>query len=165
MFTPSQAFIGASREGVCLTRCQRTVVLDCVCPLPVFVNKALLAHGHNQTHLAVNHTQLFSHCRGHKPSSAYCSGSFWEKSMAPQSLPSVFSPFSPWDTSGSYQSDWWCSPFAGDTRPGLLWTFQPQFRGFSSGSDSKESDCNVGHLGSIPGSGRSPGEWDGYPLR
>ena len=104
MFTPSHAFIGASREGVCLTRCQRTVVLDCVCPLPVFVNKALLAHGHNQTHLAVNHTQLFSHCRGHKPSSAYCFGSFWEKSMAPQSLPSVFSPFSPWDTSGSYQS-------------------------------------------------------------
>ena len=26
------------------------------------------------------------------------------------------------------------------------------------GSDGKESSCNVGDLGSIPGSGRSPGE-------
>ena len=33
------------------------------------------------------------------------------------------------------------------------------------GSDGKESACNVGHLGSIPGSGRSPGEGSGYPLQ
>ena len=30
-------------------------------------------------------------------------------------------------------------------------------RGFPGGSDGKESSCNVGDLGSIPGSGRSPG--------
>ena len=30
--------------------------------------------------------------------------------------------------------------------------------GFPSGSDSKESTCNVGDLGLVPGSGRSPGE-------
>ena len=30
--------------------------------------------------------------------------------------------------------------------------------GFPGGSDSKESTCNSGDLGSIPGSGRSPGE-------
>ena len=30
--------------------------------------------------------------------------------------------------------------------------------GFTGGSDSKESACNVEDLGSIPGSGRSPGE-------
>ena len=30
--------------------------------------------------------------------------------------------------------------------------------GFPVGSDSKESACNVGDLGSIPGSVRSPGE-------
>ena len=30
--------------------------------------------------------------------------------------------------------------------------------GFPGGSDSKESARNVGNLGSIPGSGRSPGE-------
>ena len=29
------------------------------------------------------------------------------------------------------------------------------------GSDGKESACNVGDLGSIPGSGRSPGEGNG----
>ena len=33
---------------------------------------------------------------------------------------------------------------------------------FSGGSDSKESACNIGELGSIPGSGRSPGEGNGY---
>ena len=32
-------------------------------------------------------------------------------------------------------------------------------------SDSKESTCNVGDPGSIPGSGRSPGEGNGYPLQ
>ena len=33
------------------------------------------------------------------------------------------------------------------------------------GSDGKESTCNVGDLGSIPGLGRSPGEGKGYPLQ
>ena len=33
------------------------------------------------------------------------------------------------------------------------------------GSDSKESACSAGDLGSIPGSGRSPGEENGYPLQ
>ena len=33
------------------------------------------------------------------------------------------------------------------------------------GSDSKESACNVGDLGSIPGLGRSPGEGNGNPLQ
>ena len=33
------------------------------------------------------------------------------------------------------------------------------------GSDSKESACNAGDRGSIPGSGRSPGEGTGYPLQ
>ena len=33
------------------------------------------------------------------------------------------------------------------------------------GSDSEESACNVGDLGSIPGPGRSPGEGNGYPLQ
>ena len=37
--------------------------------------------------------------------------------------------------------------------------------GFPGGSDSKESACNAGDLGLIPGSGRSPGEGNGYPLR
>ena len=33
------------------------------------------------------------------------------------------------------------------------------------GSDSKESTCSAGDPGSIPGSGRSPGEGNGYPLQ
>ena len=32
------------------------------------------------------------------------------------------------------------------------------------GSDGKESACSAGDLGSIPGSGRVPGEGNGYPL-
>ena len=34
-----------------------------------------------------------------------------------------------------------------------------------SGSDSKESACNAGDPGSIPGSGISPGEGTGNPLQ
>ena len=34
-----------------------------------------------------------------------------------------------------------------------------------SDSDSKESACNAGDLGSITGSGRSPGEGNGNPLQ
>ena len=37
--------------------------------------------------------------------------------------------------------------------------------GFPSGSDGKESACNAGDLGSIPGLERSPGEGNGYPLQ
>ena len=33
--------------------------------------------------------------------------------------------------------------------------------GFLDGLNSKESACNVGDMGSIPGSGRSPGEGNG----
>ena len=37
------------------------------------------------------------------------------------------------------------------------------FQGFPGSSDGKESPCNVGDLGSIPGSGRSPGGGNGNP--
>ena len=37
--------------------------------------------------------------------------------------------------------------------------------GFRCGSAGKESTCNVGDLGLIPGLGRSPGEGKGYPLQ
>ena len=36
---------------------------------------------------------------------------------------------------------------------------------FPSGSDGKASAYNEGHPGSIPGSGRSPGEGNGNPLK
>ena len=37
--------------------------------------------------------------------------------------------------------------------------------GFPGGSEVKASTCNAGDLGSIPGSGRSPGEGNGNPLQ
>ena len=37
--------------------------------------------------------------------------------------------------------------------------------GFPGGSDGKESACNAGDLGLIPGLGRSPGEGNGNPLQ
>ena len=48
-----------------------------------------------------------------------------------------------------------------------LWLFPPfpEARGFPGGSAGKESPCNVGDQGSIPGLGRSPGEGNGYPLQ
>ena len=38
-------------------------------------------------------------------------------------------------------------------------------RGFPDSSVGKESTCNAGDPGLIPGSGRSPGEGIGYPLQ
>ena len=38
-------------------------------------------------------------------------------------------------------------------------------KGFPGGSDGKESACNAGDLGSIPGLGRSPGKGNGNPLQ
>ena len=41
----------------------------------------------------------------------------------------------------------------------------PVFLGFPFGSGGKESACNAGDLGLIPGLGRSPGEGKGYPFQ
>ena len=40
---------------------------------------------------------------------------------------------------------------------------QPYYK--DVGSDGKESACNAGDLGLIPGLGRSPGEGNGNPLQ
>ena len=45
------------------------------------------------------------------------------------------------------------------------WLPTPVFLGFPGGSDSKESTCSAGNLGSIPGLGRSSGEGNEYPLQ
>ena len=44
--------------------------------------------------------------------------------------------------------------------PTFIWVW-----GSLGGSDSKESACNVGDLGWISGSERSPGKGNGYPLQ
>ena len=38
-------------------------------------------------------------------------------------------------------------------------------KGFPCGPGGKESACNAGDLGSVPGSGRFPGEENGNPLQ
>ena len=48
-------------------------------------------------------------------------------------------------------------------KPGLK-NFENYFTSFPSGAEVKAPACNVGDLGSIPGSGRSPGEENGNPL-
>ena len=54
-----------------------------------------------------------------------------------------------------------------DTTEPLNWTELNwcNHMGFSGCSDGKESVCNAGELGSIPGLGRSPGEGNGYSLQ
>ena len=48
---------------------------------------------------------------------------------------------------------------------GPLLLEKPKELGISSGSDGKPSVYNAGDLGSIPGSGRFPGEGNGNPLQ
>ena len=80
-----------------------------------------------------------------------------------------------WVNSGRW---WWTG------RPGVLWFMGSQRvghdwateliqndieyfgnQGFPCGSVGKESACNAGDLGSVPGLGRSPGEGNSYPLQ
>ena len=50
-------------------------------------------------------------------------------------------------------------------RPLVDWMIPTQVAGYPGGSAGKESACNAGDLGSIPGEGRSPGEGNGNPLQ
>ena len=50
-------------------------------------------------------------------------------------------------------------------RVGRSWRKVTLGKGFPGDSAGKESTCNVGYLGSIPGLGRSPVEGKGYPLQ
>ena len=53
-----------------------------------------------------------------------------------------------------------CFPAVSDTVP-----FHKNEKGFPCGSTGKESTCNTGNLGSIPGLRRSPGEGKNYLLQ
>ena len=46
-----------------------------------------------------------------------------------------------------------------------LYIYHSAYTGFPGGSDGKESACNVGDLGLIPGLGRPPREGHGNPLQ
>ena len=54
---------------------------------------------------------------------------------------------------------------AGEERVSLFLHVPRRVWGFPCGSDGKESACNAGDLGSIPGLERSPGEGKGNPLQ
>ena len=47
----------------------------------------------------------------------------------------------------------------------MIKSLEMLLEGFPGGSASKESACNAGDLGSIPGLGRLPGEGNSYPLQ
>ena len=53
----------------------------------------------------------------------------------------------------------WEDPWRRDRLP------TPVSLGFPSGSHGKESACNAGNMGSVPGLGRSPGEGNDSPLQ
>ena len=56
------------------------------------------------------------------------------------------------------RNPWAYIPCMFDLRQNWIW-------GFPGGSDSEESGWNARDLGLMPGSGRSPGEGNGYPLQ
>ena len=47
----------------------------------------------------------------------------------------------------------------------LIGELRSHMTGFPHGSNDKESACNAGDPGLIPGSGRYPGKGNGYPLQ
>ena len=57
----------------------------------------------------------------------------------------------------------WSDPWVGKIHWRRERRLTPVFLGFPGGSAGKQSACNAGDLGSIPGLGRSPGEGKGYP--
>ena len=66
--------------------------------------------------------------------------------------------------------DWWTESHKGTKRKGDSGqiAFDKAFAGdraSSGGTDGKESACSARDPGSIPGSGRSPGESNGNPLQ
>ena len=61
-----------------------------------------------------------------------------------------------------------CDPIEGLYLKSLLFPLVRKYKGFKDfpcGSAGKESTCNGGDLGLIPGLGGSPGEGKGYPLQ
>ena len=68
----------------------------------------------------------------------------------------------------SHGEAWWAAVHGvAQSRTWLKWLSSSSSSShwvFPGGSARKESACNEGDLGSIPGSERSPGEGNGYPL-
>ena len=75
-------------------------------------------------------------------------------------------PHHPGKTGGREDRGWGGCPFSrAQSQPKPTFGESTQFSGFPGGSDGKESTCNAGDPGLIPGLGRSPGEGNGNPLQ
>ena len=61
--------------------------------------------------------------------------------------------------------EWVACPFSRGSFHPRNWNSISCIAGFPGSSDGKESACSAGDPGSIPRSGRSPGEGIGYPLQ
>ena len=70
------------------------------------------------------------------------------------------------------RGDWWVIVFGVAKQSDMTWRLNDNMlllnlnaQGFPHSSVGKESACSAGDPGSIPGSGRPPGEGIGYPLQ
>ena len=101
--------------------------------------------------------------------SASCTGkrSFWKLALlvlqTPDPAGSVSSRLVAHDVNQTDLSS--CPPCLSSPQPPLFMTFYTRQLGFPGGSAGKESACTAGDLGSIPGSGRSPGGRNGNPAQ
>ena len=87
-----------------------------------------------------------------------------EDQIKPKSLSNFFiwdqETWSSWNYGWKFSRELQAEKDALEIFKGLL-----TFWGLHGGSDDKESACNAGDPGSVPGLGRSPGEGNGYPLQ
>ena len=89
------------------------------------------------------------------------------KSILPALADGLFTTDPPGKTSNSLGGGFHDLPmlFLPSFKPGTFCMLGEHDGGFPGGSDGKESACDAGDPGLIPGSGRSPGEGNGYPLQ
>ena len=92
--------------------------------------------------------------------------------MTPWTAAHLSPPLSPRVCLNSCPLSQWCRPTISSCYPLLLPSIFPASESFlitwlffPNSSPVKESTCNAGDLGLIPGLGRSPGEGNSYPLR
>ena len=82
-----------------------------------------------------------------------------------ETIPRCASNLGPGDyASKSHRPELLCLRRLIENLPSLSFHYLRGTLGFPCGSAGKESACNVGDLGSIPGLETSPGEGKGYPL-
>ena len=93
--------------------------------------------------------------------------SFWKLALlvlqTPDPAGSVSSRLVAYDVNQTDLSS--CPPCLSSPQPPLFMIFYTRQLGFPGGSAGKESACTAGDLGSIPGSGISPGGRNGNPVQ